>query len=924
MEFVLKYIYYIYFFKTKNMKKQVQLLFIFLLGISFHFSFSQCSAPTSVSVSAITPNTIVVDWNQIEVDNVSWTLTIRESADIATIYTNLSSRKPYLVTDLYCNTSYDLFVTSYCNGVQSAPSETIVFQTASCIPDQFSFPIDLNACINETGTSCFNLNSNNVNLLSGTNPSNYIITYHETLTNAITDTNPLFSPYCISEGVNTIYSRIEDLNGQLTNMNLFNISAQDFANSGNLNPITQCDNNNDGIVVFDLTSIQAQVATTNQLTFYTSLVNAQNQISPIVNTTNYSVNVISQNTTIFVREDIAVGCDAIYSINLIPQGNCNLASNCANANSLCGNLGIPFLNTINIPSTGQAGCLTSAPNATWFTVPVSTSGTINLKINQGDNAPLYDNADVDYIVYGPFSSATGNCGLINNGNIVSCSYSFNSTEYPVIANAVAGQYYLLMVTNFFGAPGYIKIDMLPTSTGTINCSGMEFTAYLDSNNNGTKDTGEVNFPLGDFHYEKNSDGVVHNITSPTGKMGIYDTSNSNSYNVSFTVNPLYASLYNVNPSAFNNLSVTNGVLSQYNFPVTIVQNYNDLGVVVVPINNPRPGFNYINKIVYGNLGNQVVANGTVTFTKDAAVTIGTVSQAGVVNNAAGFTYDFTNLQPFEYRTIDVNMIVPTIPTVTAGQILVSNATIAPITGDVFPNNNTNSTSQMIINAYDPNDKTEVHGPEILHSSFSSNDYLYYTIRFENTGNASAINVRVNDVLNAMLDENTIKVESASHPYVLDRIGNNLTWKFDNIMLPVSVANTTTGKGYVTFKIKPKPGYAVGDIIPNTASIYFDFNPAIVTNMFQTEFVAVLESETFLTDEFAVYPNPTSSILNIQSKLNMTISEVNVYDLLGKQFLNKKMAVSSTEIDMTNYSPGLYLLEVISEDNQKSIHKIIKK
>ena len=165
------------------MKKQLQLL-IFLLGISFHFSFSQCSAPTSVSVSAITPNTIVVDWNQTEVNNVSWTLTIRESADIATIYTNLSSRKPYLVTDLYCNTSYDLFVTSYCNGVQSAPSETIVFQTASCIPDQFSFPIDLNACINETGTSCFNLNSNNVNLLSGTNPSNYIITYHETLTNA--------------------------------------------------------------------------------------------------------------------------------------------------------------------------------------------------------------------------------------------------------------------------------------------------------------------------------------------------------------------------------------------------------------------------------------------------------------------------------------------------------------------------------------------------------------------------------------------------------------------------------------------------------------------------------------------------------------------------------------------------------------------
>lgn len=917
MEFVLKYIYYIYFIKTKNMKKQLQLLFIFL---SFTIAQAQCDSPTNVNALSVDSTTAFLTWTQTGSPD-SWLIQI--NANGMFFSTNSAATNSHMLTGLPCNSVIQVQVSAVCSAIVSAPSNSYFFNTTLC-PLQLGQPQNLISCVDQTGNACFDLYSNNVNILNGQNPSNYIITYYLTQTDALAEINSLSSNHCVNQGVYTIFSRAEDLNGQMVQISTFTISAQDFINAGSLTPITQCDNNNDGIVVFDLTSIQVQVATTNQLTYYTSFANAQNQISPIVNTTNYSVNVISQNTTIFVREDVAVGCDAIYSINLIPQGNCNLASNCANANSLCGNLGIPFLNTINIPSAGQVGCLGSAPNATWFTIPVSTSGSINLKINQGNNAPLYDNADVDYIVYGPFSSATGNCGIVNNGNVVSCSYSIDSTEYPVIANAVAGQYYLLMVTNFFGAPGYIKIDMLPTSTGTIDCSGMEFTAFLDSNNNGTKDTGEVNFPLGDFHYEKNSDGVVHNITSPTGKFGIFDTANSNSYNVSFTVNPLYASLYNVNPSAFNNLSVTNGVLSQYNFPVTIVQNYNDIGVVVVPINNPRPGFNYINKIVYGNLGNQVEANGTVTFTKDAAVTIGTVSQAGVVNNTTGFTYDFTNLQPFEYRTIDVNMLVPTIPTVSAGQFLVSNATIAPLAGDVFPENNSNSISQMIINAYDPNDKTEAHGPEILHSSFTSNDYLYYTIRFENTGNASAINVRVNDVLNAMLDENTIKVESASHPYVLDRIRNNLTWKFDNIMLPVSVTNTTTGKGYVSFKIKPKPGYVVGDIIPNTASIYFDFNPAIVTNTFTTEFVAVLESASFNTDEFAVYPNPTSSVLNIQSKLNNKISEVNVYDLLGKQLLNKKIAVSITEIDMTNYSPGLYLLEVISEDNQKSIHKIIKK
>lgn len=905
------------------MKKRL-LYSLFLFSAFVQFVHSQCLPPANIFMSNITETSAVVSWTDSNA-NPTGAYEVSLALNGITIGTPIfTSSNPYVFTGLVPCTSYVAIIKTICSPTLSSDPITFIFTTA-CNGQNLSQPQSLTQCVNEqSGLACFDLNTNNAIILNGNNPSNYTITYHFSQADAANDLNPLSSPFCTDLGTYTLFSRIEDVNGQQLQINAFTVSAQNYSNAGALNPIAQCDNNNDGFVIYDLTTIAAQLSTLNQLVYYPSLANAQNQTNPIANPTALSISATSPVITIFVREIVANECDAIYSVNLLSQSNCNAASNCNNANSLCGSLATPFTNTINVTNAGQAGCLGSSPNATWFNLPVSSSGSINLQINQGNNAPLYNNLDIDYIVYGPFSSSTGNCNSVNSTNVVSCSYSAQATEYPIIPNAIAGQYYLMMVTNFSNQPGIININVLPTSTGTIDCTGMTFTAFLDSNNNGTKDTGEVNFPLGDFHYEKNNDGTVHNITAPTGKFAIYENNVSNSYDVSYSVNPLYASLYNVNPSAFANLSVTNGVLSQYYFPVTSLQNYNDLGVVVIPVNNPRPGFNYINKIVYGNLGNQVVVNGTVSFTKDAAVSISSVSQVGVVNNTTGFTYDFTNLQPFEYRTIDVIMSVPTIPTVNAGQFLVSAATIAPLSGDVSPENNTNSTSQMIINAYDPNDKTEAHGPEILHSSFTSNDYLYYTIRFENTGNASAINVRINDVLNAMLDENTLKVESASHAYVLDRVGSNLTWRFDNIMLPVSVANTTTGKGYVTFKIKPKPGYAVGDIIPNTASIYFDFNPAIVTNTFTTEFVAVLESVSFNADEFAVYPNPTSSVLNIQSKLNNIISEVNVYDLLGKQLLNKKMAVSITEIDMTNYSPGLYLLEVVSENNQKSIHKIIKK
>lgn len=900
--------------------KKILLTALFL--ILAQLGQSQCVSPTNVIATNVTATSAVIGWTD---PNPSGQYTLSYTISGAAVGSTLTPvANPFVLNGLTPCATYTVTITTSCaTNINSIPV-SITFST-SCTGTTFNQPQNLNQCVNaQTGLACFDLNVNNAIILGNNNPADYSVTYHNSQADAANDVNPLNSPYCVSLGTYTLFSRVENLSNQTMQIQAFTVSAQDYTNAGSLNAITQCDTNNDGIIIYDLTTIQAQIANTNVLTYYTTLSNAQNQTNAIANPTSHSVNVTAAITTIYIREDVVNGCDNIYSINLNSQPNCNLASSCVNANSLCGTLGNAFSNSTSIANGGSAGCLGSTPNATWFSLPISTSGSINLKINQGNNAPLFDNLDIDYIIYGPFNTPTGNCGLVNNSTVVSCSYSAAPTEYPIIANAVAGKYYLMMVTNFSNQTGIININVLPTSTGAIDCTGMAFTAFLDANSNGTKDTGEVNFPLGDFHYEKNNNGVVHNVVSPTGKFTIYENNATNNYNVSFSVNPTYAALYNVNPSALNNLTVTNGVLSQYVFPVTALQNYNDLGVVVVPVNNPRPGFTYFNKIVYGNLGNQVIANGTVTYTKDAAVTISSVSQAGIINNANGFTYNFTNLQPFEYRTIDVAMTVPTIPTVNAGQFLVSNATIAPLTGDVVPENNSNSLSQMVINAYDPNDKTEAHGPEILYSSFTSNDYLYYTIRFENTGNASAINIRVNDVLNDMLDENTIKVESASHPYVLDRVGNNLNWKFDNIMLPVSIANTTTGKGYVTFKVKPKPGYAVGDIIPNTASIYFDYNSAIVTNTFETEFVAALAANTFEVNEFSVYPNPTSSILNIQSKLNTPILEINVYDLLGKQLLNKKMSVSSSEVDMTSYTPGLYLLEIVSENNQKSIHKIIKK
>jgi uncharacterized repeat protein (TIGR01451 family) len=271
--------------------------------------------------------------------------------------------------------------------------------------------------------------------------------------------------------------------------------------------------------------------------------------------------------------------------------------------------------------------------------------------------------------------------------------------------------------------------------------------------------------------------------------------------------------------------------------------------------------------------------------------------------------------------------VPTIPTVALGNLLTNSVSITPLTGDVVPANNATSVSQIVIGSYDPNDKMEARGEQILHSSFTTNDFLTYTIRFENTGTASAINVRVNDVLDAKLDETSIKMESASHSYVMDRIGNNINWRFDDIELPATITNPIASNGYIQFKIKPKPGYAIGDIIPNTAAIYFDFNPPIITNTFQTRFVTVLALDEFENGSFVFYPNPASDFVTITLKDSTnSLSIITVYDVMGKMILQKKTidTITSDTIDLSSVNPGIYFIEVQTENNTKVVKKLLVK
>ncbi|MBC8883935.1 T9SS type A sorting domain-containing protein [Flavobacterium piscinae] len=202
--------------------------------------------------------------------------------------------------------------------------------------------------------------------------------------------------------------------------------------------------------------------------------------------------------------------------------------------------------------------------------------------------------------------------------------------------------------------------------------------------------------------------------------------------------------------------------------------------------------------------------------------------------------------------------------------------------------------------------------------------MYYTIRFQNTGTTNATFVRLEDVLDAQLNPESLRMIATSHPYILERISNELIWKFDNIQLVPQIVNENASIGFVHFKIKPNQGIAVGDIIPNTADIYFDFNPVIVTNTFETEFVENLSTPDFTNSTVVLSPNPTKDRLQVQLNGSDTISEISVYDVVGKRvYYKNKLEVNATAVDFSNLHQGVYMVEVITASNQKLVNKVIK-
>lgn len=342
---------------------------------------------------------------------------------------------------------------------------------------------------------------------------------------------------------------------------------------------------------------------------------------------------------------------------------------------------------------------------------------------------------------------------------------------------------------------------------------------------------------------------------------------------------------------------------------------------------PRPGFTYRNKLIVKNNGETTINTGTVEFTKDVLVTFtgATGLSAGntITPTGNGFVLDFIDLLPGEIEVIFIELMVSS--SANLGDLITNVAEYTTSANDVTVENNITTLSEILIGSYDPNDIVESHGPEIEHASFTEADYLYYTIRFQNVGTASAINVTIDNLLDEKLDKTTFEMLSASHSYGLEREFDNLSWQFDNINLADATSDEPNSHGYVYYKIKPLSGYALGDIVSNTASIVFDFNSPVVTNTFNTEFVATLGiQENNLNVQFLMIPNPAKESVSLIFDSMQSEVEVAVYNVLGKLVLTEVIKQTKTILlNVSTLESGIYFIKIKDSKGEFGLRKLIK-
>lgn len=447
-------------------------------------------------------------------------------------------------------------------------------------------------------------------------------------------------------------------------------------------------------------------------------------------------------------------------------------------------------------------------------------------------------------------------------------------------------------------------------------SGISGMVYYDANNNNTFDNNEQTLP----NQIVNITSTVYNsITDITGNYHCA-VLNTGSYNAKLIHNSPYISSVTPDSILFN-ITNNSSLQMNQNFGLHLQPNVLDIAVDVTAMNAPRPGFPYTCNLTVLNVGSLPSNNILLKFKYDNNLLFDSTSYPFLSHIGDSIIWTLDSLNLFENKSIRIYFTLPANVGL-LGSAIQNIASVNVQSVDYNMNNNIFNLQDIVIGAYDPNDKHGIpKGDGTLGEIPSSTPEIIYTIRFQNTGTAEAENVLLKDTISTNLDLTSLRMISSSHHFSA-QINNAgvVWWRFNNINLPDSNSNEPGSHGYIKYAIRLKSNLVNGETIKNTAHIYFDFNPAIVTNQSLHTINNLITSSSIKMDNsnnsYFVYPNPSDNIINIKTTLNHNaFYGFSLFDATGLLILNQsKIYEEQYKLDLTPYADGLYYIKFIKNDH----------
>jgi uncharacterized repeat protein (TIGR01451 family) len=552
---------------------------------------------------------------------------------------------------------------------------------------------------------------------------------------------------------------------------------------------------------------------------------------------------------------------------------------------------------------------------------------------------LYDHTLIDTAVNHTGQNPWQISFTMNQGNYYIPDEWFANTPGPVYMNGV--------LTKIINVHSNTSADTIYNIMNDINgyvsnpCIYGNVTGkvYIDNNSNCTFDGSDIALNSlsvdGMANLASPSSASIHDGNAYTDNNGNYSLSVQQTYMTNYTVQ-LPSSYAFIFPSTFCSPSIyTYTTLPQNNVDFSLQCTSNiDVACYATSTGIVRPNVPFYMNPFVSNTG-CIAASGTLKFVLDNRVIYDSSLSVNPATAISGDTliWTYTNLNNLSsggyWNSFISNLNLTPNTSVNIGDTLCFRIMATIQSGDVDVSNNDYTICLPVVNSYDPNFKeVSPKGKNSNGEIPATTDKLFYTVHFQNTGNAVAYNISVIDTLDSDVIPSSLQILGTSHNVTPEWIAPGVVkFNFYSIYLADSASDEAASHAVFRYSVKLNSGLTAGTQIKNTANIYFDYNDAIVTNTTINTIMQPtgVEEHLNLPVGVKVYPNPFSdnATFIVQSNHSNEIYSFEMLDVLGKNVKTiQNITTKEFTVSRADLPDGVYFYKIKTSEKVLSVGKLI--